>query len=111
MANAKKASSPAYEALIVDLMTEHPDLETGSLFGMPCLKARGKAVLGSFDGGVVFKLGDATVRAEALALAGSVLFDPGGKGRPMKEWVVVGAQHEGLWGSFAAAALGPAGAR
>ncbi len=73
---------------------------------MPRLKSRRKAVLGSFDGGVVFKLGSAPeVHAEALALAGSVLFDPSGKGRPMKDWVVVNADHEPRLGDFAADAI------
>lgn len=106
MANAKKATSPAYEALANDLLTEFPDLESGSLFGMPCLKSGGKAVLGSFDGGVVFKLAGAPdVHAEALALSACVLFDPSGKDRPMKDWVVVSAEHEPRWADFAAAAL------
>jgi len=106
MPNAKKATSPAYEALVADLLTEFPDLEPGALFGMPCLKSGGKAVLGSFDSGVVFKLATAPdVRAEALSLPGSALFDPSGKGRPMKDWVVVSAAHEARWGDFAAASI------
>jgi hypothetical protein len=84
MPNAKKATSPAYEALVADLLTEFPDLEPGALFGMPCLKSGGKAV---------------------LSLPGSALFDPSGKGRPMKDWVVVSAAHEARWGDFAAASI------
>ena len=95
MANSKKESSPAYEALVDDLLNELPGLELGSLFGMPCLKSGGKAALGSFDGGVVFKLASTPdIHAEALSLAGSVLFDPSGKGRAMKDWVVVSAEHQ-----------------
>lgn len=107
MPNSKKATSPAYEALVEDLLTEFPDLEPGSLFGMPCLKANGKAVLGSFDGGVVFKLGmGSEAHNVALSLAGSVLFDPSGKGRAMRDWVVVAAEYDARWGDFAAAAIG-----
>ena len=105
MANPKKTSSAEYEALADEVMSEYPDIETGSLFGMPCLKSAGKAALGSFDGGVVFKLeGDA--HATALELDGSELFDPSGKGRPMKAWVVVPVAHQDTWPSLAAAALG-----
>lgn len=104
MANPKKASSPLFEALVDELMKATPELSTGSLFGMPCLKANTKAVLGSFDGGVVFKLFGSS-HAEALALEGSVLFDPSGKGRPMKDWVVVNAQHHDDWGKLALAAI------
>lgn len=102
---SKKQSHPAYEALVADLQTEWPSLTPGSLFGMPCMKADGKAVLGAFDGGVVFKL-DGTAHATALDLDGAVLFDPSGKGRPMKAWVVLGPEHEDRWKEFAAAALG-----
>ena len=104
MANPKKVTSPQYEALAESVHEEFPDIEPGSLFGMPCLKASGKAVIGSFDNGVVFKLaGDA--HTEALALSGSVLFDPSGKGRPMKAWVVVSSEHEDQWPGFAAGAI------
>ena len=104
MANPKKVSSPQYEALAEAVRNEHPDIKSGSLFGMPCLKAGGKAVIGSFDGGAVFKLeGDA--HTEASTLTGSVLFDPSGKGRPMKAWVVVTSEHEDQWPDFAARAI------
>ncbi len=107
MANPKKDSSPQYEALAETVQNEHPDIESGSLFGMPCLKAGGKAVIGSFDGGAVFKLeGDA--HTEALALPGSVLFDPSGKGRAMKAWVVVTSGHEDQWPALAASAISAA---
>jgi hypothetical protein len=104
MANPKKVTSPQYETLAESVQNEFADIESGSLFGMPCLKVRGKAVIGSFDGGAVFKLeGDA--HGEALALAGSVLFDPSGKGRPMKAWVVVNSDHEEKWVDFASEAI------
>lgn len=104
MANPKKTKSAAYEALVDELMQTNPDLEEGSLFGMPCIKTNGKAVLGSFDGGTVFKLfGD--THSEALALKGSALFDPSGKGRPMKDWVVVTDKHQTAWIDFAKHAL------
>ncbi|WP_248581343.1 hypothetical protein [Nocardioides sp. InS609-2] len=107
MPNPKKVTSPAYDGLVDDLLTEFPDLEPGSLFGMPCLKSAGKAVIGAFDGGVVFKLaGIPDVHAEALSLSGSVLFDPSGNGRPMKDWVVVTSEHEARWAGFAATAIG-----
>lgn len=107
MPNVKKATSPAYEAFVADLLIAYPSLTPGSLFGMPCMKSAGKAVLGSFDGGVVFKLaGLPEVHAEALSLSSSELFDPSGAGRPMKDWVVVTAEHQARWDDFAAAAIG-----
>ena len=104
VANKKKVSSPAYEAFAEQLMVTNGDIESGSLFGMPCLKINGKAFVGSFDGGAVFKLPEPE-HAAALGLEGSVLFDPSGKGRPMKEWVVVTAVYEDRWPAFVAAAL------
>ena len=96
---SKKASHPAYEDLVSAALAADHALTTGSLFGMPCIKRNNKALAGAYDRGVVFKLaGDA--HAEALALDGAVLFDPGGKGRPMKAWVVLGAAHEHQWLRF-----------
>jgi hypothetical protein len=40
-----------------------------------------------------------------LALEGAHLFDPGGKGRPFKEWVVVPAAHASEWPGLAEQAL------
>jgi len=54
---------------------------------------------------MVFKLGG-DVHKEALSLDGSVLFDPSGKNRPMKEWVQVTFRHKNKWEKFAKAALG-----
>ena len=76
----------------------------GSMFGMPCLKARGKAFAGLWGNSLVFKLtGDD--HATALALKGAALFDPSGRDRPMKEWVVVPLAHSKGWDGLARAAL------
>ena len=71
-------------------------VELGAMFGMPCLKANGKAIGGLVGDALVFKLfGDA--HADALKLDGAVLFDPSGMGRAMKDWVVVPAKHHAKW--------------
>jgi len=81
------------------------------MMGMPAVKADGKLTCGFIRSqeAMVFKLPDTGAHAEALALDGAHLFDPGGKGRPFKEWVVVPAAHADEWESFAAHALKPAG--
>ncbi len=56
---------------------------------------------------MVFKLPDAAAHAKALALDGSHLFDPSGKGRPFKEWVVVPNAHASRWPELAELALKP----
>ena len=101
----KKVSHPLYESLVQALVEQDPALTPGKLFGMPCLKQGKRAALGAYDGGVVFRL-EGPAHAQALALEGAELFDPGGKGRPMKAWVVVGPQHQDEWLSLAMASLG-----
>jgi hypothetical protein len=109
-----------YEELVDDLCARNDDVEPAQMMGMPCVKRAGKMVAG-FAGGtalakndqaeeaMVFKLTDPDVHARALELDGAHLFDPGGKGRPFKEWVVVPYAHEAEWEAFAEHALRPAG--
>jgi hypothetical protein len=75
-------------------------VERGSLFGKPCLKVRGKAFACQFQDAIAFKLGP-DLHGEALGLKGAQLFDPSGKGRPMKEWVQVPVDHAGRWPALA----------
>jgi len=98
-----------YEELVDDLCARHDDVEPSQMMGMPCVKRSGKMVAGFTRGAMVFKLPDPDAHARALALDGAHLFDPGGKGRPFKEWVVVPAAHADEWESLAAHALRPAG--
>lgn len=92
----------SYEAVAVEL-TATGAATAGQMFGMPTLKTRGKAFAGLYRGAMVFKL-DAEARERALGLIGARRFDPMG-GRPMKEWVVVPAEHAGEWSALADAAL------
>lgn len=97
-----------YDDLADFLAFRHDFVQLSQMMGMPCVKARGKMVLG-FSGAsdaMVFKLVEPEVHAEALALEGAKLFDPSGEGRPFKQWVVVPAAHAARWESFAEHALG-----
>ena len=90
----------AYEAVVSEMIATSPTT-SGKMFGMPCLKnSNGKAFAGYFEGTMVFKLGGAS-HAEALAIPGAKLFDPSGRERPMKEWVVVPVEHGSRWLEFA----------
>ncbi|RAK68305.1 hypothetical protein [Hymenobacter edaphi] len=80
-----------------------PSAEAGQLFGKPCFKINAKAFVCFFQEAMVFKLADEAHR-EALALDGARLFDPSGKGRPMKEWVQVPADYQAQWPALAAVA-------
>ena len=96
-----------YDDICDDLVAQNPGAQLSQMMGMPCVKADGKLIAGwvTSANGMVFKLPDEEARAAALALDGSHLFDPGGKGRPFKEWVVVPAAHAAEWPRLAAQAL------
>jgi hypothetical protein len=91
-----------YDALADEMKATSP-ATTGAMFGMPCLKAGGKAFAGFYQGAMVFKLTGAE-HASALALSGARLFDPMG-GRPMKQWVEVPHAHAARWAELARAAM------
>ena len=94
----------AYDAVFAEITASTPTT-TGKMFGMPCLKnSNGKMFAGFFEGAMTFKLGGAK-HAEALALSGARLFDPSGRGRPMKEWVEVPGEHASRWLELAREAL------
>src|SRR5262245_8295613 len=93
----------AYDAVAEELVAS-AGAQKGTMFGMPCIKHSGKMFAGFFHDAMVFKLA-AQAHGQALALAGAQLFDPSGRGRPMKEWVVVPAEHAARWPEFARVAL------
>lgn len=92
-------SRTQYDEVARELTATSSAIE-GKMFGMPCLKDNGKAFAGFYQGAMVFKLPN-PYHAEALALSGARLFDPSGRGRPMKEWVEVPADHAFKWLQFA----------
>lgn len=79
------------------------------MYGKPCFKINEKAFVCFFQIEMVFKL-SGTAHSEALALTGSTLFDPSGKGRPMKEWVQVPGVHMEKWTQLAKRAFEYVGA-
>ena len=100
----RKQGTPEFEAFVTALKARRPEVVDGAMFGMPVLKVNGKAVAGGYDDGMIFKLeGDA--HAHALSLSGSRLFDPMGKGRPMKQWVAVPTAHQPEWDALADVAI------
>jgi hypothetical protein len=72
------------------------------MFGMPIWKLNGKALGGPRQGDMVFKL-DGAALEEALKLSGAKRFEPMA-GRPMKQWIVLGPEHQDKWQHFAEAA-------
>jgi hypothetical protein len=97
----------AFEELCDDLLARNADLERTKMMGMPSLKRNGKLVAGfvASEGAMVFKLEDPSAHAEALVLEGAHLFDPGGGGRPFKQWVVVPPKLADRWPALVDTAL------
>src|SRR3954453_229296 len=95
----------AFEQLCDDMLARNADLERTKMMGMPSLKRNGKLIAGfvASEDAMVFKLEDPAAHADARALEGAHLFDPGG--RPFKEWVVVPPALSDRWPELAHAAL------
>ena len=91
-----------YEKLIALLAKTHEGV-SGQMFGKKCIKIKGKAGVALFNESLVFKLPEET-HCVAIALNDSQLWDPSGKGRPMKEWVQVTLEHTAKFEEFAKAA-------
>lgn len=91
------------EILYREIGEQFENAISGQMFGKPCFKINGKAFICFFENAMVFKLtGD--VHKQALELNDSLLFDPSGKKRPMKEWVQVAAEHKDQWQLLATSA-------
>jgi hypothetical protein len=99
MANALRE----YEKLVVSF-AETDGITVSQMFGKACLKINGKAFVAQHLEAVIFKL-SGTDYARALALTGAALWDPSGKGRPMKEWVALPVIASQYFDAFANAAL------
>ena len=96
-----------YDEICDDLVAQNPEVVLTQMMGMPAVKADGKLVCGYLRSrqAMVFKLPDSGEHTAALGLEGAHLFDPGGNGRPFKEWVVVPEAHASEWPRLAGQAL------
>ena len=96
-----------YDEICDDLAARNPGAQLSQMMGMPCVKADGKLIAGwvASEEAMVFKLPDEQAHAAALGLEDAHLFDPGGRGRPFKEWVVVPPAHASEWQRLATQAL------
>jgi hypothetical protein len=75
-------------------------------FGRRGIVADGKVIACFLQDSMAFKLGAETPELErALALSGSELWDPTGRGRVFKDWVRIDEQHQDDWGRYAEIAL------
>ena len=94
----------AVDQLAADLVEDlGADVRVGKMFGRSAVLYRGKLIACFVPTGCTIPLDDPE-HAAALALDGATLFDPSGKGRPMKVWVVLGPEHAAHLPRFARAA-------
>ncbi len=98
-------SQARFDEIADEILATNGDVERTQMMGMPSLKRNGKLFAGLWKESLAFKLPDKSAREEALALDGAALFDPGGRGRPFKEWVAVPPAHAERWGDLAEQAL------
>lgn len=103
MKNERTAEARAHFDVIAKEL-KPAGVATGSLFGKPALKIGTRAFACQFRDGVAFKLSPDAL-AQALELTGAELFDPSGKGRPMREWGQVPVDHAPRWLELARQAL------
>ena len=75
-------------------------VSVGKWFGKPCVQAGKKVFVIQWGRDLAFKLvGEA--HADGLKVSGAHLFDPRGRGNPMKEWVQIPAAKSAEWEKFA----------
>jgi hypothetical protein len=96
------ATQRRYDEIAAGL--EGAGVMASSMFGMPTLKLKGKAIGGLWGDAMTFKLAPDAL-ANALRLEGAQQFDPSGLERPMKAWVVVPLAESDEWERLAQLAL------
>lgn len=89
---------------LVKLLTKTEGVTASQMFGKPCLKINGKAFVAQHKKAVIFKL-SSPQHEKASSVKGAKLWDPSGKGRPMKEWVAIPASENKNFRAFANSAL------
>jgi hypothetical protein len=89
---------------LVDNLDAVEGVTVGQMFGKACIKINGKAFVSQHNETIVFKL-SGEHHQKAIAVKGAVLWDPSGKGRPMKEWVALPATERKHFTTLANAAL------
>ena len=77
----------------------------GQMFGKPCLKIAAKAFAVSYNGNMVFKIGQEEVNLLKDKYIGSDNWDPSGKKRPMKDWLLLPVAYAEDWTQLAKQAL------
>jgi hypothetical protein len=89
---------------LTQMFVENNQVVAGQMFGKACLKVNGKAFVAQHKDTVVFKLPQ-PIHLTAMSEPEAILWDPSGKGRPMKEWVALPTASSKKFKKLALAAL------
>lgn len=93
-----------FDAIAQEFAAPEAGIKKSNAFGAPCLKVRGKMFACWWGEGMVFKL-DAETFADGLKLKGAHIFNPAGKGKGMKQWLVLPYAQRAKWRAYTQAAL------
>ena len=92
------------ESTFYEIGSKLEGTDKSQMFGKPFFKINGKAFICFFQNEMDFKLDPENVK-HALTLSGSVLFEPYGKDRQIKEWDQIPGSHYSFWDDFALKSL------
>ncbi len=93
-----------FDAIAQEFAAPEAGIKKSNAFGAPCLKVRGKMFACWWGEGMVFKL-DAETFADGLKLKGAHIFNPAGKGKGMKQWLVLPYAQRAKWRTYTQYAL------
>ncbi len=85
---------------IASMFRPQQKVAIGKWFGKPCLQVEKRVFFVLWGRDLAFKLAG-QAHAAALRIEGAHLFDPRGKGHPMKEWVQIPASQSAHWAGIA----------
>lgn len=93
-----------FDTIAQEFVSPDAGIKKSNAFGAPCLKVRGKLFACWWGEGMVFKL-DAETFAQGLKLKGAHIFNPLGKGKGMKQWLVLPYAQRAKWRTYTQYAL------
>lgn len=93
-----------FDTIAQEFASPEAHIKKSNAFGAPCLKVRGKMFACWWGEGMVFKL-DAETFAQGLKLQGAHIFNPMGKGKGMKQWLVLPYAQRAKWRAYTQYAL------
>ena len=85
------------EQYFKELITGLPNAELSHMFGKICGKINKKAFVAFHLNCMVFRIGRDHIPKLLEKYKGSCHWDPSGKNRPMKDWLMVPSEHHVAW--------------